>query len=227
METIKTIDLCKRYGDKSTGIDALKNVNLTVKAGSFVSVIGASGSGKSTLLHLLGALDKPSSGSIYIDGEDVSKKKENELAILRRRKFGFVFQAFNLIPVLTVEENITLPLLLDGRVVDKEYINELMELLGLSDRKRHLPNNLSGGQQQRVAIGRSLANKPSIIFADEPTGNLDSKTGSEVIDLLRLSSKRFHQSLLIITHDMKIAESADRIITISDGQIAEDREGLA
>ncbi len=223
MDVIKSNNLVKTYGKGESSVTAVNNVSLTINGGEFVSIIGPSGSGKSTLLHMLGGLDRPTSGNVTLDGTDIYKLSEAELSVFRRRRFGFIFQLYNLIPVLTVEENITLPLLLDNRPVDKEYINELLGLLGLADRKRHLPNQLSGGQQQRVAIGRALANKPSILFADEPTGNLDSSTSSEVIELLQLSIKKYHQSLVMITHDPKVAATADRIIEIQDGLIKQDR----
>lgn len=223
MDVIKANNLVKTYGKGENSVTAVNNVSLTINGGEFVSIIGPSGSGKSTLLHILGGLDRPTSGNVTLNGTDIYKLSEAELSVFRRRRFGFIFQLYNLIPVLTVEENITLPLLLDNRPVDKEYINDLMSLLGLADRKRHLPNQLSGGQQQRVAIGRALANKPSILFADEPTGNLDSSTSSEVIELLQLSIKKYHQSLVMITHDPKVAAAADRIIEIQDGFVRQDR----
>lgn len=223
MDVIKANNLVKTYGKGESSVTAINEVTLTINSGEFVSIIGPSGSGKSTLLHMLGGLDRPTSGNVTLDDTDIYKLSEAELSVFRRRRFGFIFQLYNLIPVLTVEENITLPLLLDNRPVDKEYINELLGHLGLADRKRHLPNQLSGGQQQRVAIGRALANKPSILFADEPTGNLDSSTSSEVIELLQLSIKKYHQSLVMITHDSKVAAAADRIIEIQDGLIKQDR----
>ena len=223
MEMIKAENLVKVYGKGENTVAAVNDISITIKAGEFVSIIGPSGSGKSTLLHMLGGLDKPTSGSININNANLYKLPEKELSVFRRRRFGFVFQLYNLVPVLTVEENITLPLLLDNRPVDKEYIEELLNMLGLSDRRRHLPNQLSGGQQQRVAIGRALANKPSILFADEPTGNLDTSTGIEVMNLLQMSVKKYHQSLVMITHDAKIADYANRIIEIGDGKIKQDR----
>lgn len=223
MEMIKAENLVKVYGKGENTVAAVNDISITIKAGEFVSIIGPSGSGKSTLLHMLGGLDKPTSGSININNANIYKLPEKELSVFRRRHFGFVFQLYNLVPVLTVEENITLPLLLDNRPVDKEYIEELLNMLGLSDRRRHLPNQLSGGQQQRVAIGRALANKPSILFADEPTGNLDTSTGMEVMNLLQMSVKKYHQSLVMITHDAKIADYANRIIEIGDGKIKQDR----
>ncbi|MFC4077844.1 ABC transporter ATP-binding protein [Salinithrix halophila] len=222
MEIIRTIDLCKSYGSGNTKVEALKNVNLSVQQGEFVAVVGSSGSGKSTLLHLLGGLDRPTSGKVMIEGTDIYDLKEKELAVFRRRKVGFIFQFYNLIPVLNVEENISMPLLLDHQKVDKPHINEVMQMLGLLDRKRHLPSELSGGQQQRVSIGRALSYKPSLILADEPTGNLDSKNTQEVLEMLRLSVQKYHQTILLITHDLDIASQADRVITIQDGAIVQD-----
>lgn len=219
MEILTTKDLSKIYGKGPTAVKALKSTNLSIEQGQFISIVGPSGSGKSTLLHLLGGLDRPTSGSVFFEDRDIYKLKEKEISILRRRKFGFVFQFFNLIPVLTVEENIMLPLLMDGRQADDSYINELIGFLGLHDRRKHLPNALSGGQQQRVAIGRALASKPSIIFADEPTGNLDTATGREIINLFKLSVQRFQQTVVVITHDPSIAALSDRVIHIEDGRI--------
>lgn len=222
MEILKTIDLCKSYGSGETKVDALKNVSISINQGEFVAVVGASGSGKSTLLHMLGGVDKPTSGKVVVDGEEIYKLNEKQLAVFRRRKVGFIFQFYNLIPVLTAEENITLPLLLDNKKVDKEYLEDLLGILGLKDRRNHLPSELSGGQQQRVSIGRALAYKPSIILADEPTGNLDSKNSKEIVDLLKLSVKKYHQTLIIITHDLNIASQSDRIISLEDGVVAKD-----
>lgn len=222
MEILKTIDLCKSYGNTSTRVEALKNINLSINQGEFVAIVGASGSGKSTLLHLLGGIDKPTFGTVMLDDIDIYSLKEKKLSILRRRKIGFIFQFYNLIPVLTAEENIIMPLLLDNKKQDKEYIEELIKLLDLSHRRHHLPSQLSGGQQQRVSIGRSLAYKPSIILADEPTGNLDSKNSKEIIELLKYSVKKYNQTLVIITHDLNIAKQADRIITMEDGLIVKD-----
>ncbi|NLD48570.1 MAG: ABC transporter ATP-binding protein, partial [Clostridiaceae bacterium] len=193
--------------------------NLSIKQGEFISIVGPSGSGKSTLLHLLGGLDRPTSGNVFFEDRDMYSLNEKEMSILRRRKFGFVFQFFNLIPVLTVEENIMLPLLIDGRKAYNGYIKELIDFLGLADRCKHLPNALSGGQQQRVAIGRALANKPSVIFADEPTGNLDTKAGREVINLFKMSVAKFQQTVVVITHDPSIAALSDRVMHIEDGRI--------
>lgn len=223
MEILKVENLNKIYGKGDNRVEALKDVNLTVNKGEFVVIVGASGSGKSTLLHMLGGLDRPTSGKVVIDGESIYDYKEERLAIFRRRKIGFVFQFFNLIPVLDVEENIALPALMDNDKVDKDYLNEIIELLGLDERKNHLPSELSGGQQQRVSIGRALLNKPSIIFADEPTGNLDSKSSKEVIDLLKFTAKKYNQTLVLITHDIRIADSADRVISIEDGKIISDK----
>lgn len=224
MEILKVKNLSKVYGKGENKLEALKNVSFSIERGEFVAIVGASGSGKSTLLHMLGGLDRPSSGEIYLDSENVYKLNEERLVIFRRRNVGFVFQFFNLIPVLDVEENISLPALLDQEKVDKKYLTELIDMLGLKERKNHLPSELSGGQQQRVSIGRALINKPSIILADEPTGNLDSKNSKEVIELLRISSKKYNQTLVIITHDLSIAEQADRVITISDGEIKKDEK---
>ena len=222
MSLIEVKNLSKVYGSGEAEVTALKNIDLNIEQGEFVAIVGPSGSGKSTLLHLLGGVDKPSSGEVIIKGESIYKLKEKELAILRRRKLGFVFQFFNLIPVLTVEENIEMPVLLDNGKIDKNYMNELLKLLGLEERRNHHPSELSGGQQQRVSIGRALANKPSIILADEPTGNLDSKNSKEVLELLKYCAKKYNQTLILITHDINIAKSADRVITIEDGQITTD-----
>lgn len=222
MEVVKVEGLCKSYGKGNTKVDALKNVNLTINQGEFVAIVGASGSGKSTLLHLLGGVDKPTSGKVIVDGVDIYDLSETELAIVRRRKVGFIFQFYNLVPVMTVEENMLLPLLLDNKKVDKKEFQELIDILGLEERKHHLPNELSGGQQQRASIGRALAYKPSIVLADEPTGNLDSKNSKEIIDLLKISVRKYNQTLILITHDVNIASQADRIITIEDGRIVRD-----
>ncbi|MGI5850762.1 MAG: ABC transporter ATP-binding protein [Clostridiales bacterium] len=222
MEILRTENLCKSYGSRDTRVDALKNATLSVNKGEFIAVVGPSGSGKSTLLHLIGGVDKPTSGKVFVDDIDIYNLNEKQLAIFRRRKVGFVFQFYNLVPVLTTEENILLPILLDNKKPDKAYINELLDLLGLQDRKNHLPSELSGGQQQRVSIGRALAYKPSIILADEPTGNLDSKNSKEIIDLLKISVKRYNQTLMVITHDVDIASQADRVITIEDGIVSKD-----
>lgn len=223
MEILKVQGLKKIYGKDSSRVEALSGVDLSINKGEFAAIVGASGSGKSTLLHLLGGLDRPTEGKVIIDGEDIYSYKEERLAIFRRRKVGFVFQFFNLLPVLDVEENISLPALLDNDKVDTAYLAEIIKLLGLEDRKKHLPSELSGGQQQRVSIGRALLNKPSIILADEPTGNLDSKNSKEVIELLKFTAKKYNQTLILITHDINIASEADRVITIMDGAIISDQ----
>ena len=220
MEIVRTVNLCKSYGSGETKVDALKNVSITINQGEFTAIVGASGSGKSTLLHLIGGVDRPTWGKVMVDNEDVYNLNDNRLAIFRRRKVGFIFQSYNLIPVLTAEENMLLPLLLDNKKADKDYLEDLLGILGLKDRRNHLPSELSGGQQQRVSIGRALAYKPSIILADEPTGNLDTKNSREIVDLLRLSVKKYHQTLIMITHDINIASQADRIINIEDGSVA-------
>lgn len=219
MVILETINLNKVYGKKETSVTALKNANIKINKGEFVAIVGPSGSGKSTFLHLIGGLERPNSGTINVDGKDICILSDNELANYRRQKVGFIFQQYNLIPVLNVEENIELPIKLDNKKVDKTYIKDLMELLGLSSRKRHLPNQLSGGQQQRVAIARSLSSKPSIILADEPTGNLDTKTTEEVMNLLKTSIRKYNQTLIMITHNENIARKADRVITIVDGNL--------
>lgn len=219
MAFIEIKNLNKIYGKGEVEVKALNNINLEINEGEFVAIVGASGSGKSTLLHLLGGVDKPSSGEVILNGTNMYSLKERELSILRRRKIGFVFQFFNLIPVLTAEENIEMPVLLDGGKMDKEYKAELLKILGLEERKKHHPAQLSGWQQQRVSIGRALANKPSLILADEPTENLDSKNSKEILELLKYSAKKYHQTLILITHDLAIAKEADRVITIADGEI--------
>lgn len=222
MEVVRVENLNKSYGKGNTKVEALKSVNLSIKQGEFVAVVGPSGSGKSTLLHLLGGVDKPSAGKVFIDGIDIYSLSEKELAIFRRRKVGFIFQFYNLVPVLTAEENMSLPLLLDQKEINQKHFNELVNILGLKERLSHLPNQLSGGQQQRVSIGRALAYSPSIVLADEPTGNLDSKNSKEIIDLLKISVKKYNQTLILITHDLNIAAQADRVITIEDGLIVKD-----
>lgn len=222
MTLIEVKNLNKIYGSGESEVKALKNINLNIEQGEFVAIVGQSGSGKSTLLHLIGGVDIPSSGEVIIDGKNIYKLKEKELSILRRRKLGFIFQFFNLIPVLTAQENIEMPVLLDNEKIDKKYMNELLRILGLEERKNNYPSQLSGGQQQRVSIGRALANKPSIILADEPTGNLDSKNSKEVLELLKYCAKKYNQTLILITHDINIAKSADRVITIEDGEIISD-----
>ena len=221
MKIIETINLGKVYGKKENKVKALANVNIEVEKGEFVAIIGASGSGKSTLLHRLGGVDRPTEGKVLIEDKDIYNLNETELAIFRRRKIGFVFQSFNLIPVLTVEENIKMPALLDHRKVDEEYYNDLIRTLGLEGRENHLPSQLSGGQQQRVAIARALINKPSIVLADEPTGNLDSETSKEIMEMLKFSIRKYNQTAIVITHDLRIAENADRIIKIADGKVVE------
>lgn len=222
MEVLRIENLTKKYGKGENEVCAIDNISFSVKKGEFLAIVGPSGSGKSTLLHLLGGVDKPTSGKVYIDDMDIYALKEKELSILRRRKVGFVFQAYNLIPVLTAEENIKMPLLLDNKKGDKNYLEELLNILDISARRNHLPSQLSGGQQQRVSIGRALANKPSIILADEPTGNLDTKNSKEVLELLKYSSKKYNQTLVLITHDLTIASMADRVINIIDGKISSD-----
>ena len=222
MKILEIKNLCKTYGNGDTSVKALDNVSFSVEKGEFVAIIGPSGSGKSTLLHILGGVDVPTSGSVIIDGTDISKLDETALAIFRRRQIGLIYQFYNLIPILTVEENLTLPLLLDGKKPDKSMISELTEILGLSNRLKFLPNQLSGGQQQRVSIGRALINNPALMLADEPTGNLDSKNSHEIISLLRRFNREHGQTVIIITHDESIALSADRTIAIVDGKVIRD-----
>lgn len=222
MEILKVENLCKTYGKGETLVKALDHVSFTVEKGEFVAIVGASGSGKSTLLHILGGVDRPTSGHIYVDGEDVYKLNETNLAIFRRRQVGLIYQFYNLIPILNVTENMTLPILLDNKKVDQTYLNELIETLGLKNRVGHLPNELSGGQQQRVSIGRALMNHPALLLADEPTGNLDSKASKEIVELLKLSNKKYKQTIIMITHDYNLALNANRIITIDDGKIIND-----
>lgn len=212
-------DLCKYYGSGATEVRALDHVSMQVESGEFVAIVGTSGSGKSTLLHMLGGLDRPTSGSVAVDGQDIFSLKDEALTIFRRRKIGFVFQAYNLVPVLSVYENIVLPLQLDGRTVDEPFFEEIVATLGLSEKLRNLPNQLSGGQQQRVAIARALVAKPAIILADEPTGNLDSKTSQDVLGLIKVTSRKFAQTMVMITHNEEIAQMADRIVRIEDGHI--------
>ena len=224
MEILKVENLCKVYGKGNNQVQALNNVSFSVEKGEFVAIVGQSGSGKSTLLHLIGGVDKPTSGRIFVDGQDVYKKNKNQLAIFRRRQVGLIYQFYNLIPILNVVENMTLPLKLDGQKVNETRVNELLEVLGLTDRKKHLPSQLSGGQQQRVSIGRALINAPALVLADEPTGNLDSKSSQEIMELLKYSNKKYGQTLIVITHDENIALQADRIIRIADGQIVSDEK---
>ena len=219
MTILETKDLRKIYGSGDAEVRALDGVNLAVENGEFVAVVGTSGSGKSTLLHMLGGLDRPTSGQVIVDGKDISALKDEALTIFRRRKIGFVFQNYNLVPVLNVHENIVLPIHLDGAAVDTAYVDQIIQVLGLESKLQNLPNNLSGGQQQRVAIARALAAKPAIILADEPTGNLDSKTSQDVMSLLKVTSKKFSQTIVMITHNEEIAQMADRIIRIEDGRI--------
>ena len=222
MEILKVVDLCKTSGKGDNMVRALDHVSFSVEKGEFVAIIGPSGSGKSTLLHILGGVDTPTSGKVFLDGIDVFSQNEEQLAIFRRRYVGLVYQFYNLIPVLNVEENITLPMLLDGRKVDPKRLKEMIELLHLEGRTKHLPNQLSGGQQQRVSIGRALINAPAILLADEPTGNLDSKNSYEIVELLKESNKKYKQTLIVITHDENIALQADRVIAVEDGRIARD-----
>ena len=222
MELLRVEHLCKTYGTGENQVKALDDVSFSVNRGEFVAIIGPSGSGKSTLLHLLGGVDKPTSGKVYVDGCDVYAQNEEKLAIFRRRQVGLIYQFYNLIPVLDVVENMTLPVLLDGQKVNQKRLGELLDTLGLRGRERHLPNQLSGGQQQRVFIGRALMNAPAVVLADEPTGNLDSKNSQEIVELLRLSNRTYHQTLIVITHDESLALQADRIIAIEDGKIVRD-----
>ncbi|HBF8120746.1 TPA: ABC transporter ATP-binding protein [Clostridioides difficile] len=222
MEILRVENLTKSYGKNETKVDAIKNISLSVEKGTFIAITGPSGSGKSTLLHLLGGVDRPTSGKVYINDVDIYNLKTKDLAIFRRRNIGLIYQFYNLIPVLNVKENILLPAELDNRDIDSEYFDDLMKTLGLIDREKHLPNQLSGGQQQRTSIGRALINRPSIILADEPTGNLDSKNSKEILELLKLSVKKYNQTLIMITHDKNMALQADRIISIEDGTIKSD-----
>ena len=222
MEILKVENLTKSYGKGEAKVDAIKNINLSINKGEFVAIVGPSGSGKSTLLHLLGGVDKPTSGKVYINDVDIYNLEEKDLSIFRRRNVGLIYQFYNLIPVLSVKENILLPAELDNRKIDKDYLDDLLKTLGLKERANHLPNELSGGQQQRTSIGRALINRPSIVLADEPTGNLDSKNSKEVLKLLKLSVRKYNQTLIMITHDTSIALQADRVITIEDGTIKQD-----
>lgn len=222
MEILKVENLCKTYGEGENQVKALDDVSFSVKKGEFVAIIGPSGSGKSTLLHILGGVDKPTSGKVYMDGCDVYEQNDEQLAVFRRRQVGLIYQFYNLIPVLNVTENITLPVLMDGRKVNRGYLKELMQTLKLTGREDHLPNQLSGGQQQRVSIGRALINTPAVVLADEPTGNLDTKNSQEIVELLKASNKKYNQTLIVITHDENIALQADRIIAIEDGKIIRD-----
>ena len=222
MDIIKAENLTKTYGSGDNAVRALDNVSCSVEKGEFLAIIGPSGSGKSTLLHILGGVDRPTSGKVYMNGEDIYAQNEEQLAIFRRRHVGLIYQFYNLIPVLDVVENMTLPVLMDGRKVNEERLAELLEILSLKDRQKNLPNQLSGGQQQRVSIGRALMNAPSVVLADEPTGNLDSRNSQEIVELLKLSNKKYGQTLIVITHDEQIALQADRVIAIEDGRIIRD-----
>ncbi|MGI6151926.1 MAG: ABC transporter ATP-binding protein [Christensenellales bacterium] len=222
MEILRTENLTKVYGSGENAVIALNDVSFSVKKGEFLAIVGPSGSGKSTLLHMLGGVDKPTSGRVLVEGRDVYAQNDEQLAIFRRREVGLIYQFYNLIPVMNVVENITMPVLMDGRKVNEQRVNDLLTTLGLKGREKHLPNQLSGGQQQRVSIGRALMNSPAVVLADEPTGNLDSKNSQEIVELLKLSNKRFGQTLIVITHDENIALQADRIIALEDGRIARD-----
>lgn len=222
MEILKVLNLTKIYGKGESKVVALDDVSFTVEKGEFVAIVGASGSGKSTLLHLIGGVDKPTKGQVFINGKDIYQMNDDALAIFRRRQIGLVYQFYNLIPILNVEENITLPLELDGRHIDENSLNDILKLLGLENRKKHLPNELSGGQQQRTSIGRALITKPSILLCDEPTGNLDSKASDEIMSILKKTNKDLKQTIIIITHNMEIAKLADRIIKIEDGKIVKE-----
>lgn len=222
MEILRVENLSKTYGKGANQVHALNDVSFSVQKGEFITIVGPSGSGKSTLLHILGGVDRPTSGKVYLDGKDVYAQNEEQLAIFRRRQVGLIYQFYNLIPVLDVVENITLPVLMDGRRVNDDRLNELLNVLKLGDRQKHLPNQLSGGQQQRVSIGRALMNAPAIVLADEPTGNLDSKSSHEIVELLKISNQKYHQTLIVITHNENIALQANRVLTIEDGRIAGD-----
>lgn len=222
MEILRVDNLTKVYGKGTTQVTALDNVSFSVNKGEFVAIVGASGSGKSTLLHLIGGVDRPTSGKVYIDGKDIYKFNDDELAIFRRRQVGLIYQFYNLIPILNVEENITLPLSLDNREINTKRLDELIKLLGLESRRTHLPNELSGGQQQRTSIGRAMITNPAIILADEPTGNLDSKSSDEIVELLKKSNRDYNQTIIMITHNLDIAKVADRIIKIEDGKIVKE-----
>lgn len=222
MEILRVENLTKTYGKGESEVKAVDNVSFSVEKGEFVAIVGSSGSGKSTLLHLLGGVDRPTSGKVFVDGKDIYTLNDDNLAIFRRRQVGIIYQFYNLIPILNVEENITLPCDLDGNKVDEKRLNDLLTSLGLENRKKYLPNQLSGGQQQRVSIGRALINNPAIILADEPTGNLDSKSSEEIVELLKMTNKKYKQTIIIITHNLEIANEADRILTIEDGKIIKE-----
>ncbi len=219
MEVLKVENLTKKYGENENEVIAVDNVSLSVEQGEFVAIVGSSGSGKSTLLHLIGGVDRPTSGKVYIDGKNIFSLTSDELAVFRRKHIGIIYQFYNLIPILNVEENIALPCELDGKTIEKSKMDEILKIFGLEERRKHLPNELSGGQQQRVAISRSLINTPNIILADEPTGNLDSKTSKEIIDLLQEYNKKYNQTIIMITHNLEIAQKANRIIRIEDGKL--------
>mgnify|MGYP001861677073 FL=1 len=223
MEILKVENLTKKYGKNESEVIAVNDMSFSVESGEFIAIVGSSGSGKSTLLHLLGGVDRPTSGKVFVNGKDIYSLKDDELAIFRRREVGLIYQFYNLIPILNVEENITLPCDLDRKDVPNEELDELLKVLGLENRRKHLPNELSGGQQQRVAIGRALINHPAIVLADEPTGNLDSKSSDEIIQLLKTSNKKYNQTIIMITHNPEIAKVADRIIRIEDGKIVENK----
>lgn len=224
MEILKVENLTKTYGKGETKVNALDNISFSVEKGEFVAIVGSSGSGKSTLLHLLGGVDRPTSGKVYIDNKDIYALNDDNLAIFRRRQIGIIYQFYNLIPILNVKENILLPCNLDGKDVSKDRLEEVLEVLNLKERENHLPNELSGGQQQRVSIGRAIINNPAIVLADEPTGNLDSKASEEIVTLLKMSNKKYKQTVIMITHDLEIASRADRVITIDDGKIIKDEK---
>lgn len=226
MEILKVENLTKIYGKNENKVVALNNVSFSVEKGEFIAIVGSSGSGKSTLLHILGGVDRPTSGKVYVENEDVYQLNENNLAIFRRRQVGLIYQFYNLIPILNITENMTLPILLDGRKVDEDYLEELLTILNLKNRVNHLPNELSGGQQQRVSIGRALMNRPAILLADEPTGNLDSAASKEIMELLKLSNQKYRQTIIMITHDPSLALHADRIITLTDGMIVSDERTI-
>lgn len=222
MEILRVENLTKKYGKGESEVKAVDNVSFSVEKGEFLAIVGSSGSGKSTLLHLLGGVDRPTSGKVYVDGKDVYTLDDDNLAIFRRRQVGIIYQFYNLIPILNVEENITLPCDLDGNKIEESRIKEILDTLGLENRKKHLPNELSGGQQQRVSIGRAIINNPAIILADEPTGNLDSKASEEIVELLKMTNKKYKQTIIMITHNLELANRADRIITMEDGKINEN-----
>lgn len=222
MEILRVEHLTKKYGKGENEVIAVNDVSFSIQKGEFIAIVGSSGSGKSTLLHLLGGVDRPTSGKVFIEGKDIYELSDDNLAIFRRRQVGLIYQFYNLIPILNVEENIALPCDLDGKKVEQERINELLRTLGLEKRKKHLPNQLSGGQQQRVSIGRALINQPAIVLADEPTGNLDSKSSDEIVELLKLLNQKYHQTIVMITHDLEIAKLADRMIKIEDGKIVKE-----